>query len=423
MDYQQLLKRLLSVNMHGGIKLGLSNSLKLNEALGSPVSQFPAIHVAGTNGKGSVVTKIAAALQAAGFRVGLYTSPHIACFRERIRINQEMILEHDVQKHLSHIFKLIDSHHIPATFFEITTLLAFAYFAEQKIDFAVIETGLGGRLDATNIVKPILTIITSISLEHTDILGSTIEEITNEKAGIIKPSIPIIIGPTVPFKQIQNISDKLASPCIAIKGSYEDFQNENNAITTAALNYLKVPDAAIQQGLKAIPPCRLQTWLPHQLSKLFPHIALPSAVILDVAHNPDGIQHLILAIKQRYPVSSLRFIIGLSKNKNISGCLSQLINIASHIHLVQANMDRAAPKEQLYNELLTLGYPQSKMTMEPSIPFAITHAINAAGQNKNEIVTVCGSFFIMADARAALGIQEPLDFSNLNERFDMISPK
>lgn len=206
--YQDLLKKLFAVNLHGGIKLGLKNIQQLNQLLGNPIAQFKSIHVAGTNGKGSVVTKIAKGLEEEGFRVGLYTSPHISCFRERIKINGRMIDEASVTSILERIFNVIEQEKIAATFFEITTALAFLYFAKQRVDFAVLETGLGGRLDATNIVTPLLSIITSISLEHVEQLGETIDAIASEKAGIIKPNIPVLIGPCVPVGIIEKFADE-----------------------------------------------------------------------------------------------------------------------------------------------------------------------------------------------------------------------
>lgn len=416
MQYHQLLTRLLSVNLHGGIKLGLTNCLKMNTALDFPTQKFPAIHVAGTNGKGSVVSKIASALQANGLKVGLYTSPHIACFRERICINGEMISEEDVGKLLSHLFQLTEELKIPATFFELTTLMAFDYFAKKNIDIAVIETGLGGRLDATNIVNSILTIITSISLEHTEVLGSTVEEIAKEKAGIIKPSIPLVIGPRVPREIIEKIAALNSSPVLAVKGFFEDFQKENAAIAELALNHLQIPAAAIETGLRAVPPCRLQTWPSNELSIQFPNLPMPRAVILDVAHNPDGFLHLISSLKKNFSGCNIRYVVGLSKNKDISTCLRLLMSSASHFHLVEAQMERAAPKELLSAELVALGFPEAGISIEISISEAILHAIRTSGANQNEIVVVCGTFFIMAEARKTLGMQEEQDFSNLNER-------
>ncbi len=162
------------------MKLNLEIPLLLSELFDFPERSFPTIHVAGTNGKGSVVTKISKALELSGLKVGRYTSPHLISFRERIQVNGEWISEEFISRRMKLIFQKVDQKKIPATFFELTTLLAFDYFREMKVDVAVIETGLGGRLDATNIIQPILTVITSISLDHAQILGSTLEEIAVE---------------------------------------------------------------------------------------------------------------------------------------------------------------------------------------------------------------------------------------------------
>lgn len=415
-SYQELLNRLFSVNLHGGMKLGLENCLKLNQILDSPIDRFSSIHVAGTNGKGSVSTKIAAALQATGLRVGLYTSPHISSFRERIRINGQMISEEDVQKHLTKMFEITDKFLIPATFFELTTLMAFNYFAAQNIDVAVVETGLGGRLDATNIITPLLSIITSISLDHTDILGSTLEEITKEKGGIIKPNVPVAIGPRVPSNIIKEIAASLSSPCIIVDDvQADDYQVENNAIARAALKHLQVPDYAIEVGLQASPACRMEILPQDRLASVLPHTPLPSSIVLDVAHNPDGIRHLIRTLSGRFANTPFRFIIGLSKNKDIASCFKEIMPIASHIHLVEASSERAASNQFLYQELLNLGFPSSRITLEKNISGAIKQGFRSAGISKDEILVICGTFFIMAEARRTLGFQEPFDSVNLNE--------
>ena len=215
MSYQMLLEKLFQVNLHGGIKLNLNNMQCLQTFFQYPDRNFPSIHVAGTNGKGSVCLKMAKAFEHAGYRVGLYTSPHLSCFRERIQINGQMISEDATCHFLSSIFEALHSQDIPATFFEITTCLAFLYFAQEKVDMAVFETGLGGRLDATNVLIPCLSIITSIALDHTEILGQTCEEIAFEKAGIIKEGIPVVIGPHVP-SLVYTLAQERHSPCIQV---------------------------------------------------------------------------------------------------------------------------------------------------------------------------------------------------------------
>lgn len=178
------------INQNLRVKLGLSNIAHLHKLLQSPFDKFPIIHVAGTNGKGSVCLKIAKCIESCGKRVGLFTSPHVSTFRERIQVNGRMIEQERVVQLVDLICATSDKNGIPATFFELTTAMAACYFKEENVDYIVLETGLGGRLDATNIVNPLATVITSVSIEHAHILGNTIEEIAKEKAGIVKPGVP-----------------------------------------------------------------------------------------------------------------------------------------------------------------------------------------------------------------------------------------
>lgn len=388
------------------MKLGLSNSLRLNAALKFPDQSYEIIHVAGTNGKGSTSKKIASALQQCGYRVGLYTSPHISCFRERIHINNQMISEAEVAYHLSRLFAITETEQIPATFFELTTALALDYFAKQHVDVAVLETGLGGRLDATNVVTPKLSVITSISLDHTDLLGNTIEAIAHEKAGIIKSGIPVVLGPRLPLQLFKSIAHTRHSPCIAVTGDYADFEAENCAIARTALETLGVPSTAIQAGLATHLPCRLEeVTTPHTSTK----------VILDVAHNPDGLEHLFSAIKQRYPDLRIRVVCGLSHNKDLTACLTILKQHCTHLHLVEATNGRAASAHHLHEILKKLSVPETQMSVYAEIPPAIRHAMQMA-QHQNEIVLICGTFFIMSAARATLGFREPCDPIDLNEK-------
>jgi dihydrofolate synthase/folylpolyglutamate synthase len=407
MKYSCLLQQLYSRTAGKGIKLGLENTLRLNKALGCPDLEFKSIHVAGTNGKGSVCTKIAKALQYEGLRVGLYTSPHISTFRERIQINGQMISEEAMIDLLQTLFFLADNENIPATFFEITTCLALKYFSDQKVDFAVLETGLGGRFDATNIVTPLLSIITSISLDHVDILGNSIEAITLEKAGIIKPKVPIIIGPRVPFSIIKNNADRLQSPCIRLASHYDLFDDENSAIAKKALELLKTHPEAIEDGLKALPPCRLQIYQAADLKKC-KLSKLPAYVILDVAHNPDGLQHLFTAIKTKLNPKKTRVLCCFSKNKDLKACLQLISQYADFVEITQAANPRAAPIEDI--KLITDGLSGSYMrfNFHTNADQCIKKALHKAHEN-NEILVICGTFFIMSQARDILGVANPLD--------------
>lgn len=397
------IQRLFELSLFGGIKMGLENCLKMNQLLGFPEKTFASVHVAGTNGKGSTCTKIASALQYKGDKVGLYTSPHISSFRERIKINGIMISENSAEELLSSLFAIKDKENIPCTFFEMMTLLAFLYFAQEKVDYAILETGLGGRLDATNIATPILSIITSISLDHTDVLSNDIDCITREKAGIIKEGVPILIGPCVSFPLIKEIADVKNTQLVQIKDVYSNFELENRAIAEKALEMMNCPREAIEIGLNTMPPCRFEV------------VSETPPVILDAGHNPDGLMHLFDAVKQRYPVHPLRVVFGLSKNKDISSCIGILSSYASSFHPVEAPNGRGMPVSELKHQLLEKGVSNCRIFTDSTIEECIKNALKAAREN-HEALIICGSFFIMSDARMALGIIEARDQIDINER-------
>lgn len=407
--YNELIERLFNINLTGGIKLGLDNCIQLDRLLEYPSKSFKCVHVAGTNGKGSVTKKIATGLQRAGYRVGQYTSPHLSTFRERICVNGEMISEEEVTELLPHLFNLAEREKIPATFFEITTLLALYYFMKKKVDIAVIETGLGGRLDATNIVSPILSVITSISLDHTEILGNTVEEIALEKAGIIKMGIPVVLGPNTPQQFFHAYAQQIHCPVIQIGEQFRTFEEENTAIAKRCLQELGISNQAIDEGINARMPCRMEL-----MTKKLPN-STEQMIVLDVGHNPDGLEHLFAAIKQRFPEMPLRVLFGLSKTKNLHDCLSIIKNNASGVHLVEACNGRGASTEQLYKTLLSLNTPPNIINKGGSIKEQLVKALQLAAEN-HELLVVCGTFFIMHDVRVSLDIKEPSDQIDVNER-------
>lgn len=406
-SYSQLIQKLFHVNLFGGMKLGLQNAEHLQQLLHFPDRTFKTIHVAGTNGKGSVSTKIAHAFEQAGYRVGLYTSPHISSFRERIRVNGIMISEEAIESLLTYLFHLSEKEQISATFFEFTTFLAFLYFAHERVDIAVLETGLGGRLDATNVVHPCLSIITSISLDHIDILGPTRESIAYEKGGIIKEKVPVIIGPNVPFDIIQSIAQKKQSPCMQVSCHSHLFEEENRLIAHAALQYLassfQLTPHAIEKGLEGRQPCRFEI------------VPGDSPIILDVAHNPDGIQHLFHMLDHYYSNQPFRFLFGLSKNKDLKSCLQLIAAYGKLFHLVEASNGRGAPTKHLYDQLRELGIHSSHIFLHDSILAGVNQAREEA-LKQGEVLVICGSFFIMSQVRQALGFMEPCDHIDLNER-------
>ncbi|KAF3362089.1 Folylpolyglutamate synthase [Chlamydiales bacterium STE3] len=401
MTYAKTIHQLFHAKNFGGVKLGLQNIQLLLEKLDHPEKMFKSIHIAGTNGKGSVAHKMAKAYELAGFRVGLFTSPHISCFRERIQINGSLISEEEATRLLQKIFDLQKKLGVSSTFFELTTLLGFLYFAEQKADVAVIETGLGGRLDATNVIVPEVSIITSIALDHTEILGNSIEEITLEKAGIIKENIPIVIGPTVPKSLIEPIARQKKAPLIQVQGSFSSYEEENCAVAKAAMELIDFPLQMAQNALKALPPCRFELF------------SESPPILLDVAHNPAGLIACFKRLKRNYPHTPFHVIIGLSKSKDIAKCLEILLSEnPEHIYLVEAKNERGLDVNVLREGCLSMGFSQNKISCYRSI----AHAITVAKRNQSDKpLLITGTFFIMGDARKALGLVEPLDPIDLNE--------
>jgi dihydrofolate synthase / folylpolyglutamate synthase len=408
MSYTTLIKQLFQMNRWGGVKLGLQNVLQMQCLLDYPDRKFQSIHVAGTNGKGSVTTKIAQALQEAGYCVGLYTSPHLSSFRERIRVNGEMISEQEVERLLSSLFERVSRAQIPTTFFELTTFLAFLYFAERQIDVGVIEVGLGGRLDATNMIHPCLSVITSISLDHMETLGTTREAIAKEKGGIIKEHIPVIIGPHVPLTPIQEIVAQKQSVCLQVQQTSPLFEEENRLVAHEALKYLSLhfhlTSEQIEKGLRGRQPCRFEV------------VQESPPIILDVAHNPDGLEHLFRAIQFHYPNRKIRVLFGLSKNKDLHHCLKIIAAHGHFFHLVMATNGRGATIDTLQGVLEKLSVHPLRLLSHDSIRAGTLFAREET-RREQEVLVICGSFFIMSEVRQALGFCDPSDCLDLNERF------
>ena len=348
-EYQQLLDHIFSLNQSKKQKVNLSSVLAVSKALGHPEHRFISAHIAGTNGKGTVAYKMATVLENNGYRVGLFTSPHLVTYRERIQINREMISEKEVVKGLKKILSLFKN----PKFFEVTTLLAFDYFAEKEVDIAIIETGLGGRLDATNIITPLVSIITSVEEDHIPLLGTTLEEVALEKSGIIKPHVPVVIGKKANFRSIVSRATSLFierhdSTAIAKKGlKFLPFYLENTC------------------GLKENPPCRYEKH---------------GNVILDVAHNPPALFRLFERIKKEFPLKKIHVLFGMSKDKNISAALNVVRSYADHL------------------TFLTPTHPRLFSFLE-SAP-----AIEGIKKGKTEgaIIVVTGSFYIMKEVLLAL---------------------
>lgn len=381
MDYDTLVSHLFSLNQKRGIKYGLSRCLELSAFLDHPEKAFSSIHIAGSNGKGSVATKIAAALAQDGHKVGLFTSPHIHTFRERIRVNGAMISCEEVAYGLNQLFSLAKTHALEPTFFEFTTLLALCHFRACGVDYAVIETGLGGRLDATNIITPALAVITSISLEHTETLGNTRKKIAQEKAGIIKDGCPVVLGP-----RAQEVVVPKKSACVQLLKQFRFFEEENQAIARAALEKLGVSESAIEQGIQTSVPCRAETvWVGGE------------KVILDAAHNPDALQRLFQMLGQ----GKWRMVCGFSKNKDLAACLGIICEHVEQIHLVQSGNERAATPEKLQQTLLEQGVEDRRIFMHENVSDAVDVALKLA-KEKGQDLLISGTFFILGEAKDSL---------------------
>jgi dihydrofolate synthase/folylpolyglutamate synthase len=383
MTYQQTLDYLYSqLPMYSRIgaaayKEDLHNTIALCNAIDNPQTKFKSIHIAGTNGKGSTSHMLAAILQQAGYKTGLYTSPHLKDFRERIKINGEMI-SHEFVVDFVERTKTI-SEEIKPSFFELTVAMAFDYFEKEKIDVAVIETGLGGRLDSTNIITPILSIITNIGYDHTDLLGNTLEKIAFEKAGIIKPGVPVVIGEYLPetkkvfiekakqcnspiyFAQdeyavsninysMQLLSCDVTSTEHNITETFELdlnglYQTKNIRTVLCAEGLLmqlgfNLKNADEKQALKNV----------KKLTGLYGRwdvISSNPTIVLDVAHNEDGVKQLLHQLSVvRGPSSALHFIMGMVKDKDISKLLSILPKNARY-YFSSAHIERALPHKEL----------------------------------------------------------------------------
>lgn len=427
MDYQQTIDYLFSrLPMFSRIgaaayKADLSNTVRLLEELGNPQHKFKSIHIAGTNGKGSTSHMLAATFQTAGLKTGLYTSPHLKDFRERIKIDGEMVEEDFVIDFTQRIQLLIEE--IEPSFFEITVAMAFEYFARQKVDIAVIEVGLGGRLDSTNVITPALSIITNIGRDHMNILGDTLEKIAFEKAGIIKPGIPVIIGETTPatkgvFEKIA--ADKNAPIVFANEKRWVAEWHTNNHLLEVSIaknelaqehqiynldltgiyqlkNVLTVIEAVEQLHASGWPVTHehLQMALPHvkKLTGLYGRwqvLQQHPTVIADVGHNEDGIRQIVQQLEVT-TFNHLHIVLGFVKDKEVSNVLALLPKTATY-YFTKAQIERAMPEDTLKALAENCGLKGHTFN---EVNQALKQAISNA--QKDDLVLICGSVFLVGE--------------------------
>ena len=381
MEINKALTKIFSLHQFG-IKLGLESINKLLNIIGNPHKDLKVIHVAGSNGKGSTSSFIASILMEAGFKVGLYTSPHFVKFNERIRVNAAMIEDDYVAGFVALLEKHIETEH--PTFFEITTALAFKYFKDKNVDYAVIETGLGGRLDATNVVNPLASVITSISLEHTEHLGGTVELISAEKAGIIKPGVPLFVG------RLPKEADIVMRSHCASSGSYYysipeftemnggrlivklnrsrfsiyetplrgEYQLFNSALAVKVVNEsLSVIDGiAFAKGIKNV----VQNT---GISGRYEILHSKPTIILDSAHNPEGVAAFATEfLQERGKYSSASLLFAAMKDKAIEEMLSILQPLFDSIYITEVEIERAIRLDQLEKIAEGIGIKAGRVT-------------------------------------------------------------
>lgn len=377
--YNDAVKLLTSVGKFH-ISLGLDRMFKIMDLLGNPQDKLNCIHVAGTNGKGSVCAILSSILTCAGQKVGLYTSPHIFKYTERIQICGKPITDDDFVKYVFEISDLADKNNIDLTEFEVLTAVMFKYFYDNDVDVVVLETGLGGRFDATNIIKRNLcSIITHVDFDHTERLGNTIAEIASEKAGIIKPNCPCIVfeGREV----YRDVTDELGSLLLmvapfapttelALKGSY---QQENLSLALAAIEevFPEVPQAVIDEGLRRVKhPCRFQYIEDKNL-------------IIDGAHNPNGINSLSQSLDMYYPNTNRRFIFGCLKNKDYTKMVQSLFMQGDEIYFYHFKHQNSCPVQELQK---VCSFESKELTPNTQIDF-----------NDGHLNIICGSFYMISE--------------------------
>ena len=373
----------------------LDNIIHFCDVLDNPEKKFKSIHIAGTNGKGSSSHMLASILQEAGYKVGLYTSPHLKDFRERIKINGKVVSKKFVNRFIEQHKPFFDYHKL--SFFEMTVGMAFSYFAEEKVDIAVIEVGLGGRLDSTNIITPEVSLITNIGLDHTQFLGDTLEKISLEKAGIIKPKVPVVISETQPeTKMIFNlIAHQLKSnivfadvePAIGYKTDLlGEYQQKNINGVIASIHQLKnfnVPEEAISEGLKKVVEntVLLGRWQVLQQNPL---------VVCDTAHNKEGLQMVLDQVKKQ-SYNQLHIVLGFVKDKDVRAALSLFPKDAKY-YFVRPSIPRGMDAFELQELAKELGMNgKAYKSVEKGLKKAIKKA------EPNDMVYVGGSTFVVAE--------------------------
>lgn len=415
-EYDEALRWLFKLQRFG-VKLGLDNMRELLGHLGDPHEKFRSVHVAGTNGKGSVCTFLSSALKEAGYKVGMYTSPHVVRYSERMQINGEEISDERMMGYINKVRPIAErmgedpTKH--PTFFEFTTAMGFSYFADENVDIAVVEVGMGGRLDATNVIVPEVAVITHLALEHTEHLGKTLERIAKEKAGIIKPGVPVVSAEENPV--VRKTCEERGSELTVVEEEYPyertsfdssgqrmwvgepsrefeipllgSYQLQNAVTAYAVLDLLRkgehdVPAEAIRRGFaNAKWPARLEV------------VRKNPMVIIDSSHNPDGMRSLKDALLETTKSDRITFVVGVMSDKDVSPMLEAIAPVAGRIICTKPDYWRAMDPEEIGREARRF---VDDVEIAPSVPEAIERAVALSGDDG--VVCITGSIFMAGDA-------------------------
>ena len=415
MEIDAALNKLFSLHMFG-IKLGLENIANFLEFMGNPQISLKVFHLAGSNGKGSTASFLASILMESGAAVGLYTSPHFIKFNERIRINGNFIPDAYVAKFISDYSDYIDKFRL--TFFEVTTAIAFKYFHDEKVDYAVIETGLGGRLDATNVLNPLAVIITSISLEHTEILGNSIEKIAKEKAAIIKKGIKVFIGKLnkEAVAVIENVCSATESKLYKIEDYINEKENSLELYTeevelddwtmplkgyyqkyNAALAALAVSKVLLSDNPRVLSRGITNVIKNTGLQGRFEYYSRHPDIIFDSAHNPEGINNFLLEFKRDIYKYKKKFLLfGVMKDKSVQSMLVQLRDYFDVVYVTEINYDRCCKM----NDLVKIA-GEINLTVIPE-PNPVEFVKDFTKREHDDCLVVIGSMYLLGEIKTLI---------------------
>jgi len=435
MNYQQAWTFLDNLQFFK-IKLGLDSMRKFLERLGNPQQGLRYLHLAGTNGKGSVGAALVGMFGRAGYRAGWYTSPHLSCVRERFKINDRFISEEEFARHATQVRDVLGESQI--TYFEFATAIAFLWFAEQKVDFVVLETGMGGRLDATNVIVPEVSVITNVAMDHEAYLGTTLAAIAGEKAGIVKQGVPVVSAAaddegrtvieevcrrqharlllfdrdfklaangdgTFDYRGFSSENEKLSGLRFSLAGVH---QRVNMVVALAALEAVLGEDifaeplsTSVREALGSISwPGRLELLQLDRFNGFENLVPGRRRILLDGAHNPAGVESLREALRAEFPFRKLLLVWGAMQDKNIAGSLGQVAKLAERIFIARPKGERSADAEFIRGQLpeaqrgIALCFSDTRSALENAL----------AAASPEDLICVAGSLYLVGEARSLL---------------------